>query len=273
MKWFKHFCNASDDPKISELEDHFGLEGYAVYWKTLEFIAVEMGDDSEPKIKYSGQKLKRKLSISVQKLTKIYQFLNEIQLLFVKKEGDYFFIECEKLLEIRDEYTRKKSKKSGHYPYNVAQEKDKETDKEKEQDKDNSISLPKRETVDYSQDFETFWKLGFQWHRRNEKKQKVFEKYRARRNSKFSVEDLLFIAERVMKNNQRQDNAEFRSGLFGAIETDIAAKQILDGERFSDAALKIGEHRKTGSKTVGAIKEILSGVGDPIEDPEVWSNY
>ena len=59
MKWFKHMSATSDDDKISELEDEYGLEGYAVFFKTLEMIAVDF-DDDDPSIRYSGQKLKRR---------------------------------------------------------------------------------------------------------------------------------------------------------------------------------------------------------------------
>jgi len=39
MKWFKHFTDASDDDFLQTIEDIFGLEGYARWWKLLEVIA------------------------------------------------------------------------------------------------------------------------------------------------------------------------------------------------------------------------------------------
>lgn len=269
MKWFKHSCTARDDQKISKLMDELGLEGYGCYMIILEVVGHEMGPTNECFAEFSLKKWGSFVQLSAKKFAKFAQVMAKLSLFHADISENNCRIEIPNLLKYRDNHTKNLQVTNKK----VSLEKEKE-EEEKEQEEDiNNICPPKREAVDYSEDFETFWKLGFKWHRRNEKKQKVFEKYRARRNSKFSVEDLLFVAERVMKNNQRQDNVEFRSGLFGAIESDIAAKQILDGERFGDAALKIGEGRKTGSKTVGAIKEILNGDRPPVEEPDVWSNY
>jgi hypothetical protein len=42
LKWFKHYTCSSDDEFIAGLEEEFGLEGYARWWKLLEAIAKQM---------------------------------------------------------------------------------------------------------------------------------------------------------------------------------------------------------------------------------------
>ena len=135
MKWFKHSARASNDSKIAELEDNFGLEGYAVYFKILEIVCQEMEDTDNTKVCYSARKWKRILGVSVQKLTKILEFSDSFSLLFAnfsKKSGQLFItVDVPNILKYRDEYTRKRDKVSGECPDNVAQEKEKDKDKEK----------------------------------------------------------------------------------------------------------------------------------------------
>lgn len=41
MKWFKHFSDASSDEFMVELEELFGLEGVARWWKLLESVSAK----------------------------------------------------------------------------------------------------------------------------------------------------------------------------------------------------------------------------------------
>ena len=125
-------------------------------------------------------------------------------------------------------------------------------------------SMAPKVAVDYSEDFETFWKLGIDCHRKNENKQKVFEKYRARRNSGIKVEDLLFVAERIFLNNQRVDSIEFRTGLFASLGSDMAVKQILAGERFGDDALGIKKSKSLSNAemTMQSTKNLMDKINN-----------
>lgn len=240
MKWFKHSCTARDDQKISRLMDELGLEGYGAYMIILEVVGHEIGPTNDCFAEFSLKKWGSFAQLSAKKFAKFAQVMSNIQLFSADIFENNCRIEIPNLLKYRDNHTKN---------LQAAKKKvslDKEKEKEKESDKD-IIYMPssptakgptlKKQKVDYTQDFETFWSIGKDFRRKNEKKAEVFDKYRARRNTRFSVEDLLFIAERVMLNNQQVDNIEFRSGLFGAIRTDISADQILKGERFGNDSL------------------------------------
>lgn len=45
MKWFKHDADASNDTRIKKLKNKFGMEGYGIYFNTLEIIARKMEDN------------------------------------------------------------------------------------------------------------------------------------------------------------------------------------------------------------------------------------
>jgi hypothetical protein len=42
--WFKHDISASHDSKIQKLEFKYGLEGYAIFFKTVEVLMLNNGE-------------------------------------------------------------------------------------------------------------------------------------------------------------------------------------------------------------------------------------
>lgn len=215
MKWFKHFSNASDDEKLCELEDVFGLEGYAVYWKTLEIIAADMDTEGEPKIKLSGRKLKQKLSISVQKLTKIYDFLDEIGLVSVKKDSTYFFLHCPKLLKIKDDYSRKASRKSGQttkkVPLEVEEEVEVEVDKE---DTKVSRAAKAAETKKFNSEFDLIWPF-LETFKHNKNFDSAKGKYQACRKAGFTGEEIQEYYK--TQHIDTKDNPDFVTQFYKAV--------------------------------------------------------
>ena len=126
MKWFKHFTDASDDEFIAELEDRFGLEGYARYWKLLEVVGGQFKKDGFPVATYPWLFWRKKLKVQQKPLEAFLTHLEgrgKIKTREVPKKcrsssevvelhANILEIKIHKLLEIRDEYTRK----SGHTP-------------------------------------------------------------------------------------------------------------------------------------------------------------
>lgn len=131
MRWFKHRTDASDDEFIASLECALGLEAYARWWKLLEAIGKQMDKTGKCSASYPILKWMNILSCRYEKtLTEFLIFCmskgkldvsstlarrgdeagNFIREIFTKK-GE-LIVSCPKLLEYRDEY----SKKSGQTP-------------------------------------------------------------------------------------------------------------------------------------------------------------
>lgn len=110
MKWFKHKTDASGDEFIVELVELFGLEGYARWFLVLETIAIGMDESDKCSITLSWVEWQK---ILCGKRVKLESFLihceNKLKLK-LERNGNLLKITCPKLLEMRDEYTRKKKK-------------------------------------------------------------------------------------------------------------------------------------------------------------------
>lgn len=113
MKWFKHFSDAHDDEIMDQMIERFGVESYGVWWIILERIAYQMGDSNKTSVTYPAKTWRKVTKISPQKLKKVVSFLQENKKLFLETSEDLITIDCPKLLEIRDEWTKRQSKHSG----------------------------------------------------------------------------------------------------------------------------------------------------------------
>ncbi len=169
MKWFRHVSDASSDEFIAILEAKFGLEGYARWWKTLEAIAKTMDHTDRCQAEYPVETWKQILRIRYDKQLKEFLLFcvakkklafgsseapgqlpatsSEVPAFFDEcSRSGVIFIKCTKLLELRDEYTRKLGSLSGYTPDtcpdNVAPEA--EADKESKY----TTPLPPSEPVD-----------------------------------------------------------------------------------------------------------------------------
>ena len=112
MKWFKHFTDASDDEFIAELEERFGLEGYARWWKLLEVVGAQFKQGGLPIAAYPWPIWQAKLRGKRNKLETFLVHLENNLRINQKLTGNILEIKIPKLLEIKDEYSRK----SGHTP-------------------------------------------------------------------------------------------------------------------------------------------------------------
>ncbi len=123
MKWFKHMADASDDEFIALLEEELGLEGIARWWKLLEAIAKQMDKSDRCSASYPIQKwmliLSAKQKRVVELFVKVLQNFDKIQ---TKRSGNILEIICPKLLEFRDEYSRKSGQTPDTTPDKVAPE-------------------------------------------------------------------------------------------------------------------------------------------------------
>ena len=123
MKWFKHKSDASDDEFLSGLEANFGLEGYARWWKMLEVIAKQMDETDRCSAEYSWVDWQRFLKGKRNKLETFLVHCENKRKINLEQNGNILKIICPKLLELRDEHTRKIRSKAG-----LSREQDTDTD-------------------------------------------------------------------------------------------------------------------------------------------------
>ena len=118
MKWFKHFTNASTGETLSELFDEFGFEGLGMFWVLVETVGSHWDGKSIPCMRRSRKVWRKLTGIYPQTFEKLLRFLEDISDLSATFDEKGIEVCIPKLLEIKDEYTRK----SGHSPDNVAPE-------------------------------------------------------------------------------------------------------------------------------------------------------
>ena len=100
---------------MAELEDRFGWEGYGRWFKLLEKIGQVMEGENGCSATYPWADWQKFLKGKRNKLDSFLVHLENKGKIKLKRNGNILEIECPKLLEIRDEY----SKKSGQTPENI----------------------------------------------------------------------------------------------------------------------------------------------------------
>ena len=115
MKWFKHLTGSLNNSFIFELIEKFGGDGYLIFFGTLELMADEFDIYNPGKNEFSYKKLTKNLQVSRQKLTKIYQFINEKAKENTQKDVGFLVvfnknkirIICNRLAKLCDNHTQK----------------------------------------------------------------------------------------------------------------------------------------------------------------------
>lgn len=151
MKWFKHVTDASDDEFIAALEAHFGLEGYARWWKMLEAIGKQMKPGCKQAVaSYTPKKWMELLGIKQLKhLQSFTNFCQTSEKALINCGEMFWEIEVPKLLEMADEYS-KKSRHATSSPPDTGRTKEEEGEEEGEGeaspsvDKSTSPPTPKK---------------------------------------------------------------------------------------------------------------------------------
>lgn len=149
MKWFKHQSDASDDVFIENLEEIFGWEGYARWFKLLEKIAIKMDETDNCYAEHSWVKWQSFLKGKRNKLELFLTHCQDKGEIKLEQNGNILKIICPKLLELRDNHTKNlqvSNKSTGKSLATKIKSKDKDKEEDKEKDKEKNID-----------DFENFW--------------------------------------------------------------------------------------------------------------------
>jgi len=117
MKWFKHLSGSLNNSDIFEAIEKFGSDGYLVFFGTLELIADEFDPNNPGIYQISTKKLTKNLQLSRQKVIKILKYFHEKKRILIEEQGNYLLLNCPRLAELSDEYTKRQLKKiSGQTP-------------------------------------------------------------------------------------------------------------------------------------------------------------
>jgi len=145
MKWFKHFSDAHQHPKIERLIKEFGSDGYCVCFVTFEIIS-KYGNELRLSLKkYSFQDFNVLAKLGKERTEKVWQRMIEYGLLDGKayKRG---YLYSPKLRGYADEYTQRGRDKSRHAPDSIGTTPPIEVEVEVEVDKKKN-RIDKREIV------------------------------------------------------------------------------------------------------------------------------
>lgn len=87
MKWFRHYADASThDALVTQIEDEFGLEGYARFLKLLEAVVQSMeSKNDDPVFKTSWKRINQILGCKRRKAEEFLDYLENISQTKIKK--------------------------------------------------------------------------------------------------------------------------------------------------------------------------------------------
>lgn len=130
MRWFKHFCDASDSVKLNRLVDELGVDGYGRYWLLLELLAGEF-DGNSTTFKVHSRKISAKVQIKFsKKLATFMQKLSDFSLLTFKTNGKVYEIDCPIMLELQSKDSKYNRKRVVGVSQTATLDKELEEDKE-----------------------------------------------------------------------------------------------------------------------------------------------
>jgi len=108
VDYFPHYCNAQESKTMFILENKFGLIGYAVWYKTLEFLGksdyhfIDLREDTDMLFLIS------KLKIEEQKFTEIYDLLAKLDAIDSELWEHKIVFSDNFVSNIEDAYVRRK---------------------------------------------------------------------------------------------------------------------------------------------------------------------
>lgn len=110
MKWFKHMVDSGDDPDIGAIISRFGFDGYYMFFRTLEIMSREYDIENPGINSFNFQWFLGRFSrgISQKKLKNFLDFTKELGRIYYELDGDRIILNCPKLKDLTDEYTRQK---------------------------------------------------------------------------------------------------------------------------------------------------------------------
>lgn len=135
MKWYKHMSDASHGSDLTLLEEEFGLEGYARWFKLLEAVA----QNADPKkgrwsCAHPWSKWQQILKGKRKKLETFLEYLQNNLGINQKLTGNVLEIEIPNLKKFKDEYSRKSGQGTDSTCARVPEAEEEEEEKKRERE-------------------------------------------------------------------------------------------------------------------------------------------
>ena len=131
-----------------QLVDEWGWEGYGLYFFILELIAERCdAENNQTYLRLTAVSWRRHTGLTPKRWKNFLKLCQKIGIFSVKFEDDYITVDCPNILKYRDEWTKKKAKKSkqtpeklrsdsGEAPEKLPPDTDTDTDTETETEED-----------------------------------------------------------------------------------------------------------------------------------------
>ena len=133
MIWFKHLCSASNGETLSQIEEEFGLEGYARFFKLMEVVASKSDNDNYF-AEYSEKKWSTFLRAKPKKLRTFLKCLENLQVILVEHSENIIRIEMPNLCKFKQKDLGRSRPSRVKTASNPPLEKEIEIDKEVEKE-------------------------------------------------------------------------------------------------------------------------------------------
>lgn len=101
---------ARNDEDMSEMIDTLGTESYGIWWIIVEMVAEQMDKSDKHSARFSFKKWAKSCGVSVKKFQKTVSFLSKLEKISVEtseKFPDFLKISIPKLLNFRDEWSKR----------------------------------------------------------------------------------------------------------------------------------------------------------------------
>ena len=151
MKWFQHLTRSGDDPDIGEITTVFGFKGYYMFFRTLEIMADEFNVENPGENSFDFRWFLERFSRKIDKKTllKFLDLTKKQERISYKIENNVIHLNCHKLKDLADDYTRKRiAGKLEINPEKIQKKSDmstvhKDKDKSKDKNKDKKEDIYK----------------------------------------------------------------------------------------------------------------------------------
>ena len=188
MIWFKHMCDASNGETISQIEEEFGLEGYARWFKLMEVIASK-SDGENFYAEYSLKKWCLFLKAKPKKLVMFLECLGNLQAINMKETGNVIRIELPNLFKFKQKDLGRSRPSRIKPASNPPLEKEKEIDTEEELEKKRVAAAKALLTKSFNLEFDKIWPF-LEAYPHNKNYETAKKQYAACRRAGFSEEEI-----------------------------------------------------------------------------------
>lgn len=134
MRWIKHFSDFSQTEAMTDVLEKLGPTGYGATWLLLERIAASWDSKSEPEIKLSVKAWKKACGLSPRKLQELLEILEIHNMVFAKLDENKLTLIAPILVNIRDEWSKRKAKDSGAAQESLPSDSGTETEQQSEEE-------------------------------------------------------------------------------------------------------------------------------------------